>query len=100
MNFLFNLVFSTLLTITCGSSNHGESANRDASSFEKFEFTRKEPANELGIFTKVIAQSHRKANQTVEEFSINREFMSDDFFEAIMIRCKSKDKVMLENEPC
>ncbi|CAL8096031.1 unnamed protein product [Orchesella dallaii] len=57
----------------------------------KFKYARKEPGNELGVFTKVIAHIHRKANQTTDEWRLNKEYLPDDVYESLKLRCEEKE---------
>ncbi len=62
---------------------------------EKFEFLRQDPANEFGIFATIIAQVHRKANQTSEEWRLNRAYLPEDVFDHLMSRCQENHGVIL-----
>lgn len=76
------LIFFVIgLTISIG---HGHDSQ------EKFEFTRIEPGNELGITTKVIAHIHRPAKKTTETWTLNREFTPDIVVETLNATCSEK----------
>lgn len=75
------IFFVTGLTISIG---HGHDSQ------EKFEFTRIEPGNELGITTKVIAHIHRPAKKTTETWTLNREFTPDIVVETLNATCSEK----------
>lgn len=86
------LVFVQIITasLSFDQGNEGIKKQVQNETEEKFEYFRTEPGNELGIFAKIIAHVFRKANQTIEEFHINRAYLPDDVYESLLSQCDNK----------
>ncbi|ODN05884.1 hypothetical protein Ocin01_00748 [Orchesella cincta] len=88
---LFLVLQAVAVTKSTGDDENKLSSGESDNTIEKFEYIRKEPGNELGIFTKIIAHIHRKANQTTDEWRLNRDYLPDDLFESLKLRCEEKE---------
>lgn len=95
MNLQWFILFLQVILVFSSSNEESTKDNEITLPKEKFEFLREDPANEFGIFATIIAQVHRKANQTSEEWRLNRAYLPEDVFEHLMSRCQNNPEVIL-----